>query len=261
MRELMVIPTYDWGKSWQGDFFSVRDAYRITDNLYLYAAGHTVFSQGNAYMVHADSNNTPDTIKLARLDYASNADPEPSGWRRAAALLHNNDKINLDVQSVKLGAGKLTPANFKLAHITGTTRVTLTDDQQKEIKNYVQAGGVLLIDAAGGSKEFAASMEKELLAIFPEDALQLGTPIPVDDPILKADSPIDYRYRRYLRAGEHRPKGPELYGMKIKDHWAVLLSRQDISNGLVGRDVDGVTGYTPQCATALAINILKQFGK
>jgi hypothetical protein len=255
VRELMVIPTNDWGKAWQGDQASNRDAFRLADNLYVYAVGHTPFRHGGPGVVHADKAITADTtVKMARLDYSGNADPEPAGWRRIAALLHNNAKIDLEVQTVKLGANKL--GGFKLAHVTGTTAFTWTAAQRAEIKAYVQGGGLLLIDAAGGSKAFADAAEKELLAIFPNQAAQIS-PLANSDPLYQG---VDFRYRRYLRPGETIHSGPDLRGLKINGHWAVLLSRQDISNALVGRDVDGVVGYTPESATAFVVNLVKQVG-
>ncbi len=320
VREFMVIPTYDWGKAWQGDLFAQQDAFRLAANLYMYATGRTSFRHGGIGVMHANPAITATTtVKMARLNYAGNADPEPAGWRRMAAILHNNDKIDLQTQSVKLGDGilakptglvKPTPEEFrkqalkhlspdqlaatdgdpdkiqalvkakmqeldaqwsanlnkpqdltfKFAHLTGTTNISLTPAQRQELKAYIDSGGTLLIDAAGGSVAFGQSMEKELLAIFPGDAPQLAAPIPAADPLYQGAN-LDIRYRRYLREGETHPSGPDLRGLKISGRWAVLFSRQDISNALVGRDVDGVAGYVPESATALVSQLVKQLGK
>jgi hypothetical protein len=255
VRELMVIPTSDWGKAWQGDLSSNRDAFRLAANLYLYAAGRTSFRHGGPGVKYPNKAITAETtVKMARLDYAGNADPEPAGWRRIAAMLHNRDRIDLDVQAIKLGAGTLGAC--KLAHITGTTAFSWNSAQRTEMKSYVDGGGVLLIDAAGGSKTFDEAVEKELLATFPAQTVQMTT-VPNDDPLLQG---IDFRYRRFSRE-RTTSSGPDLRGLKIGGHWAILLSRQDISNALVGRDVDGVVGYTAESATALVINIVKQLGK
>ena len=56
------------------------------------------------------------TVKLARLEYVGSWDPEPGGWKRLAAVMHNQNKIDLQVDHVKLGEGKLS--GYKIAHIT-----------------------------------------------------------------------------------------------------------------------------------------------
>ncbi len=258
VRELMIIPTMDWGGSWQGDRFASQDAFRLAGNIYLYAAGRTSFRYGGPGMVYPNKTINPTTtVKLARLNYAGNADPEPAGWQRLAAILHNTNGIDLEMQTVKLGEGQL--GGFKLAHLTGTARFTFNEQQRQEIQKFIEGGGTLLIDAAGGSTAFADAAEKELLAIFPKEATQVTLPIADTDPLYQGN--IDIRYRRYLHDGEKRPKGPDLRVIKIGSRWAVLFSRQDISNGLVGRDVDGVVGYAPETATALVTAIVKQIDK
>ena len=64
----------------------------------------------------------------------------------------------LTVEPVKLGDGKLS--TYKIAHLTGTAPVTFSAAQIQEIKKFVAGGGVLIIDAAGGSVPFADSIEK-----------------------------------------------------------------------------------------------------
>jgi len=58
-------------------------------------------------------------VKLARLTLGPNWDPEPGGWRRMAAMLRNEDKIQLNVFPTGLGKGVLAAAT--IAHLTGTT--------------------------------------------------------------------------------------------------------------------------------------------
>ncbi len=327
VRELMVIPTNDWGRAWQANMFSNQDAFGLAGNIYTYAVGRTSFRHGGPGVPHPDpALKATTTVKLARLDYAGNADPEPGGWRRVAALLHNNEKIDLDIQSIKLGDGQLTqgpvstapaatqptdaeirqtamkrltpdqiqatggdpvkfqalvtakvqevqvevaaakalipapPAHFKLAHITGTAIVTLSAAQRQELKAFIDAGGVLLIDAAGGTAAFSTAMEKELLAIFPQEATQLSAPIPDTDPFYQSGFTLPMEYRRYTKALKLRLNGPQLRGMKHNGHWAIILSHEDISNGLVGRDTDGIIGYTPESATALMVALIQKFG-
>jgi len=329
VRELMLLPTYDWAKAWQGDMFAREDIYFLSSNIYLYAVGRTAFRQGELHVVRPNPGVAATaTIKVARLDDGGNPNPEPGGWRRLAALLHNNDKIDLDIQMVKPGTGSLvdpppppppagaprptaaeirqlatkrvTPdefqatggdpvkmqalidtkikqiaaelaagaapgpaanAKFKLALFSGTTKFTWNAAQAAEIKRFIAGGGTLLVEAAGGSPAFADSAERELLALFPTEAVGLSTAIPADDALYQGIPVQDWLYRRYVHEGDRRPHGPGLRGMKIQGRWAVLLSHEDLSNALLGRDTDGVVGYTADTGTALAAFLVKKLGK
>ena len=52
------------------------------------------------------------------------------------------------------GLDELGEVIAKFAHLTGTTSFKLDDAARNEIKQFVEAGGTLVIDAAGGSGKF-----------------------------------------------------------------------------------------------------------
>lgn len=65
------------------------------------------------------------TVTLARIRYNGNWDPEPGGWRRLAASLHNQYRVGLSIKTVKLGQGQLQSA--QIAHLTGTEEFKLDE--------------------------------------------------------------------------------------------------------------------------------------
>ena len=110
VRELMLLPAGDLSRAFQHrSSLTGPDFYHLFDDIVLYAMDTSGLERkGNTYIVQ-DNPAVPisRTIKLARLQYAGNWDPEPGGWRRLAAVLHNNDKVALAVATVKLGDGSL----------------------------------------------------------------------------------------------------------------------------------------------------------
>jgi hypothetical protein len=172
-----------------------------------------------------------------------------------AALLHNEKKIGVTVDTVKLGDGQL--AGHQLAHLTGTGGFTLDEAGRGEIAKYVAGGGTLVIDAAGGSSEFAAAAEKELGQIFPNDAAQLQAPLPMPSPLYPDLTGADVKYRSFARANRQGLKGCAISGIKVGGRMGVFFSREDLSGGLVGQAVDGVIGYTAESATKLMTAIVR----
>ena len=90
----------------------------------------------------------------------------------------------LKVEPVKLAAGALK--GKKIAHMTGTTQFKLDDAGRKEIKDFVTAGGTLIIDSTAGNGPFAESVETEMDAIFGADAKSLSEALPQDSPLYSA---------------------------------------------------------------------------
>jgi len=82
------------------------------------------------------------------------------------------------------------------------------------------------------------------------------SPVPDDDPIY----PPGWANVTIFRAFAHRvlggAKSPRLRIIRIGNRNAVVLSHEDLTNGLGGAGVDGVVGYTPTAATTLVRNIV-----
>lgn len=252
-RELMLlIPNGDPARQWQSKVVGGKEEFwQLGGAMFLYCSeGKDLRFRGENHLIAFDKKIKPTrSVTLHRLSHPQNWNPEPGGWKRLSNFIHNNHRVDLKVEETKLGDGKLPIGG--LAHLTGTGKTTFTDTQRAEIKKFVEGGGLLLIDSAGGNAAFAESMEKELATIFSAEALKL---IPETDPLFKPKKePINIRYRptaQKTMAGGLR--APRVKGIEINGKYGVLYSREDLTVGIVGHSVDGIIGYDPDTATDLA---------
>jgi uncharacterized protein DUF4159 len=260
VREMMIlIPEGDAGRFWQTDATKMRpEFFELGANIFLYATDRqNLVFKPDPYVVVPNQAVPTKALKIARIQTDGNWDPEPGGWARMAAIFHNTRDTQLSVEPVKPGGGKL--AAYRIAHLTGTGRLTLSDDARKELKDFVARGGTLIVDAAGGDAEFATSAELELKTIFGADvAAALAKPLAPDDPLYSAGEKIDsVGYRQYAtRAVTGAMKSPRICGVPSGARIGVFYSREDLSEGLVGEPVDGVIGYDPASATRLMTNMI-----
>ena len=248
-RELMILyPTADPGRFWQTQTFAGPNGEPLAQsmaNIFLYSVSkQNLRYKGDIHIVRKDTNKSAArTVSVARLQYAGNWDPEPGGWRRLSAIMHNDHSTDLKVETVRLGDGKLS-GNYKLAHLTGTTKITLSPAAREEIRKFVEGGGTVLFEAAGGSADFALAAEAELREIFGRET-PLGI-LPLSHPLYSAANKItavEYRPAAKRLLGNLRT--PRLRGSGFKGRTAIFLSGEDLSVGLVGNGVDGVVGYNP----------------
>jgi len=209
--------------------------------------------KGDTYIVTPDPAATISrTVKLARLAYNGNWDPEPGGWTRLAAVLRNTRGIDLQTAPIRLGGAKLD-ASFKIAHLTGTTAFQLSDAAREEIRRFVQRGGTLIIDAAGGTAAFDAAAQMQISEIFPGAVLDLT---PEDHPVFRSGKqPLLPAYRRFARPRLNQTTRFLLRSARVGSG-TVYYSAEDLSAGLVGEPIDGIYGYQPPVATALMANII-----
>jgi hypothetical protein len=250
VRELMLLfEREDPARGWQTQAFmgSEREPLaQLAGNIFLYSVDkQNLRTKGETYLVEADPKvQAKRAFGVARLQYAGNWDPEPAGWRRLSNVMHNQFQTDLKVRTVKLGSGELG-ASDAVAHLTGTTKLVLDDKARQELKKYVEGGGTLIVDAAGGSADFAASAETELLALFGRQKKELAL-IPVKHPVYSVANMIEQvEYRSYARRVTGNGRLPRVRGIALNGRMAVFFSGEDLSAGLVGQSVDGIHGYAP----------------
>jgi hypothetical protein len=269
VRELvLLIPDADPGKAWQtrSDLTSP-EAFQLATNIVAYALDKNFkLHKGDRYVVLDKKGPTNRTIKVLRLTSGPNPDPEPGGWRRLANVMKNDLKVNLDVQSGPPTAEGLK--GVQVAHLTGTGKFTLKPEERSALKAFVEQGGTLLVDAAGGASDFADAAQKELVETFgPAAKASLVSAMPPEHPVFNVPGyPVPFPkateswsiFRPYARNLVGASRVPRLRGIPVGDkaRVGVFFSREDLSAGLVGQPVDGVIGYGPVTATLMVRNIL-----
>jgi hypothetical protein len=308
VRELMIlIPKEDVARSWQTRA-TKQHHFELAANIFLYAVDKSNLRyKGDTFVLTPKPDAKPTkTIKVARIRYGGNWDPEPGGWIRLGTFMLNNYGMGLEVKPVTLSgaadvassasnksqsplAAKQKPARseghgrtskstadgsdsapassssslkgFTVAHLTGTTAFHLSDDAREQLRAFVEAGGTLIVDAAGGSGTFADSAEQELGEIFKggEAAKDLDKPLDAKHDFYKVTgTPMkEFGFRTFAKTKlGNATRGPRVRGGVVDMRTAVFFSPEDITAGLVGQPVDGIYGYDPRTATQLAANML-----
>jgi hypothetical protein len=257
VRELMIIMTTDPARAWQlqeTGGAGREECYQGIDDLILYGTDkQNLQEKGHSFLIKPDpAIVTNKSATIVRLRYAGNWDPEPGGWDRLSAVMHNQKKVDLKIIPFDLSDKPIPTCT--IAHITGTTPFIATTVQQQQLADYVSRGGTLVIDAAGGSQEFVQSADALLHKLYPDKAMQL---IPGTDPLYTLGVPAgEIRYRHFAKRFLGSDRTPQLKAIKINGRYAVYYSRYDLSAGLVGEAVDGIVGYEPDSATEIMSAII-----
>jgi hypothetical protein len=255
---MLLVPDADPAKAWQTqETTGHEELFQLGANICLYAVDKTeMFVKGDTYIAEPNPKvKALKTIDVARIEYEGNWNPEPGGWKRLSAVMHNGD--SLDVNAVAIDPAKEPLTGKKIAHLTGTDRFKLTATAISTIQGFIKGGGMLIVDAAGGKPAFAEAAEKNLTAIFGDDAAQLKEPLQDDAPLYSTGGKLtEVKYRTYARSVLGTLKSPRLKGIIQNGRLVCIYSAEDLSVGLVGEPVDGIIGYSPATATALMRKIL-----
>ena len=170
VRLLMVHSPTDLAKSWQLREERVkRPTFDLGLNLFIYASGKRDLRSrlGSPYLPAVDAAPA-NTVRVARLTYAGNWDPEPGAWLRFSRWFQRSTGWSVDVRPTPLR--ELRADVFPFAHLTGTDEYSFTPEEAKALGDYVLAGGFLLVDVCGGRGGFSQSVRLSLLpSAFPGD--------------------------------------------------------------------------------------------
>ena len=147
----------------------------------------------------------------------------------------------------------------------GRTAFHLTDPERRQLREYVERGGMLLADSICASRAFSDSFRREMATIFPSHKLDR---IPTDDPLLcMTYGGFDLRIVSRRDPAEGPPGGgpleatvhkvpPDLEGIKLGDHWGVVFSPFDLSCALEKRNSMACRGYTREDAARIGLNVV-----
>jgi hypothetical protein len=177
-----------------------------------------------------------------------------------------SDKLQLrvDPQPRELAMSDPQMFRYHLVFMHGRHSFRLTPAERKQLRTYLERGGMLFADAICSSPQFSESFAREMAELFPEHKLERIPPShPMFSPALGGDdlsvverrepqrAAADGPLKSVVRAGE-----PYLEGIKLGDRYAVIYSPFDISCALENHESLECEGYTRRDAARIGLNVL-----
>ncbi len=257
VRYLMIISTTDLGAAWQAHRFNERDRWELPANIYFYATGNSSLSDRLHSLAVSPGAGGSVHLAIGQLQFAGNWNPEPAAWQRFSNIASSQYGMSVNLQNIP--AGQLQPKHAcPLLHMLGTGKFALTASQVADLKSYLNAGGMLFGEAAGGDLDFTNSFSALVQQLFPGQHLQ---DVPDASSLFTGHNPggadaTHVTYRKYFVNQHGIKRTPSLLGIKQDGRWVVIFSQYDITSGLLGTNTWGITGYSPDSSVALARNIV-----
>jgi hypothetical protein len=231
-----------------------RWAFEAGANLNLYVTDHTLLpARGTSIWVEPPEAAPTVTVKLARLKHEGNCDPEPLAYTRFARMMAR--EVGVQVEPTEpMDFSHLPDGGAKIAVMTGTAGFQLGDAQKKDLMKFLNSGGLLVMDAAGGSVAFSDSAGKLLEELFGKDA---AVPLEKTSGILRIKGlEIPRLKTRPLTRKQLGDLSPMPLCAKIRDRPAVIFSPHDVTGGLLGVPSAMCDGYEPRSAFELMRNLV-----
>ncbi len=216
----------------------------------------------------------PDKLAAREVHDFRNAPPPRRGALRIAKLMHAGD-WNIAPQAIPNLMDALRQEPFRydvvltqkdlfardpgliyypLIYIHGRGGLSFPREDLDALRRHLDpGGGTLFADAACGSPAFDAAFRRFIADLLPNHKLEA---IPRDDELYTARSGFDLSQSQYTKAAGGGKGFPQLEGVKIDGHWAVIYSRLDLGCALERHSGIDCKGYTYESAVRIAGNIV-----
>jgi hypothetical protein len=193
-------------------------------------------------------------INLACVEFAGQTDSEPAAWPRLAAMMPAETNFLVKVTQVPLL--KLDAHDTPVAHMTGLEKFELSAEERQQLQTYLDSGGTVIADAAGGSEAFAGSFESMVGAL---KGPQKGGVVGGAQAFLaraQAQMAAVGRFRKSTPPARRTADGSEVEVWRMGDREAIYFFPLDVTSGLLGTETWGISGYTPETSQVLARDLL-----
>jgi hypothetical protein len=193
-------------------------------------------------------------LHIGKLKHGGDWNIAPLAIPNLTTMLRDKLKFDVVISHKELSPDDPNLVNFPLIYIHGRGAVSFTDDQKALLRRHLSPGaGTLFADAACGSDAFDTSFRKFVSELYPDRPFE---PIP----------PIDEFYTRRIgfdlsESQLNKPAGglkgfPQLEGIRIDGHWAIIYSRFDLGCALERHAGIDCKGYTHESALKITTNIV-----
>jgi hypothetical protein len=257
-RLLMVHSPADLARAWQLREQKVNKIpFEFGLNLFLYASGkHQLQNRLETNYITAPSQTPTYTINVARVQYDGNWDPEPYAWTRFSRWFQRQTGYGITAKPTDMS--DLTLAVAPIAILTGTDAYTPKEAEIQAVKKFVESGGVLFVDSAGGTGAFEESVRTKLFArAFPNGFLRV---LPGEHPLLNTGSPgmEDLTHPRVRPFTMEKLGSPpnEFPSAFTSGRGHVIFTPLDMTCGLLGTNTWGILGYDPGYSQSFIKNLL-----
>ncbi len=194
-------------------------------------------------------------LRIAKLKHAGDWNVAPQAIPNLMAALRRPPlSLNVVITQKDLLPRDPNLIYYPLVYIHGRGAISFDKDDLDALRHHLDpGGGTLFADAACGSTVFDTAFRRFIAELLPNHPL---VPIRRDDELYGTKVGFDLSDVVYTQAAGGTRDFPQLEGVKINDHWAIIYSKYDIGCALERHTGIECKGYTHSSAVKIAANIV-----
>jgi len=242
-------------------------ATRIGINVIAYATGRELWDKiGREEFSRPDGQQDKverGFLQIAKLRHTGRWDAAPQALRNLLSALNRTVGLSASTNQRNLPASDPNVFKYPMLYMHGRNSFGLSKLERDQLKKYFSRGGVLFADACCAARQFDRSFRDLMADLYPDKELKR---IPIDHELFTTAVGHDIRRVRRRIPGSDDPKTtlntaihtvePYLEGIEIDGRYVVIYSKYDISCALERQASVACSGYLPEDAEKIGINII-----
>lgn len=166
-----------------GVLYDQADALKLGSNIVTYCLAEYQYGRffDHQKVYHQSADATRDQLVLGQVVHNGDWDPTPHGVPNLLKTIDQSTTLNVQFKRVAVDPEKGDVFSFPVLLMIGQRDFKFGDNARKRLREYMDNGGVMVVDCAVGSSEFDTAFRREIAKIYPERPMK---PLEADHAIL-----------------------------------------------------------------------------
>lgn len=238
-----------------GILYDQSDALKLGSNIVTYCLAEYQYGRffDHQKVYHQATDATRDQLVLGQVVHNGDWDPTPHGVPNLLKTIDQSTTLHVQFKRVPVDPEKSDIYSYPVLFMVGQRKFEFSEGARKRLRQYLDQGGTLIVDAAVGNQEFRSAFEAELKKLYPDKPL---TDVPADHPMFKFV--YDESHVRLSPLGDRLNPGvntPQLKGIQVDGQWPVIYSPISLSAGWEQLPRAYNNGYSDQDSLRLGVDL------
>ncbi|MGA2500016.1 MAG: DUF4159 domain-containing protein [Tepidisphaeraceae bacterium] len=239
-----------------GILYGQDDALKLGSNIMTYCLAEYQYGRffANQKIYHQASDATRDQLVLGQIMHNGDWDPTPHGLPNLLKNIDQSTTLHVQFKRVAVDPEKGDIFSFPVLYMVGQRKFQFNDATRKRLREYLDNGGVMVVDCAVGSSEFDQAFRDEIKQIYKDRQLK---PLAANHPL--------FNFINDTRSVQLAPLAKTLFGniaqprlevIEVDGMLPVIYSRLSMSAGWEQLPRAYNVGYADDDAVKLGVNVL-----
>ena len=238
-------------------------ATKIGTNVLAYATGREPPTKVDVPRQLADNTELDSVerglLQIAQIRHEGAWNAAPRALRRLLQSLNQSAGLAASTKAIDLDFSDPNIFQYPMLYMHGRNKFSIKEAESKQVRKYLERGGVLFADACCGAKPFDKSYREFVDSLYPGKKL---VRISVEHDLFSEKFGSNIRkLKRRINEGDNgsvvRDTEPFIEALEIDGRLAVIYSKYDISCARERQAAGNCEGYLPEDAVRLAMNIIQ----